>query len=268
MAVKSAEKKPNYIVVVISFLFILIAVAITVFVKCPSEVVIYAVRVLMGIGATGILTLIGPSIKIENKFVKASGAIAFAVLIYLINPPKLFGVQTCPDIVDHISGNVFVAGKPVSEAQVDLIGGNQQGKKTNTIGAFDQFIVSNQNRPDSLKLRIQYSRESTIHPIDTVVSFKTSEVLNKIIDIRLTAVDKPQLFAGYVWDENGNGISGVAVTAGGITATTDDGGYFKLELFSREGTLSVNFHKEKYRSSTLPLNFPNNNISVTMKRDR
>ncbi|MGB3076944.1 MAG: hypothetical protein WBB36_16580 [Chitinophagales bacterium] len=267
MAVKSAEKKPNYLVVGISFLFILIAVAITVFVKCPSEVVIYVLRVLLAIGATGILTLIGPTIKIENTFVKASGAIAFGVLIYVINPPKLFGVETCPDIQDYFAGNIFVGGKPVSEAQVDLIGGDQQGKKTNTIGAFAQFIISKKNRPDSLKLRIQYSRENSLQPIDTVLSFKTSEVLNRNIDILLIAKLRPQTFAGYVWDEQGRGISGVKVTAEGVTAVTDDGGYFKLESFSKESTLSVNFSKEHYHSSTLPLNFPNNNISVTLRRD-
>ena len=225
MAVTQTDKKPNYFIVIISLVVIIIAVAIVVFVRCPSGAIIYVMRVLMAIGAGGFVTMLNPSIKIENKIVKAGGAIAFAVLVYLINPPKLLGGgnDDCLPKKDFITGTVFIKGKPVSEAQVDLLSDIQIAKKTNSIGSFDKFIIANENRPDSLKLRIQYSMESTLQPVDTTLSFKTEDVLNKNIEIRLNPPPKPQSFAGYIWDQNGHGLQDVVISAAGVKDTTDNG---------------------------------------------
>jgi hypothetical protein len=256
----TVSPKPNYILVFTGLILILVATAISVFI-CPlTNANMYILRVLMAIGSTLLLALVGPSIKIENKFVKASGGIAFGILIFLINPPALINGdnQRCHDEpLDMLRGTVFLNGKTVSGAQVLLIGSNQLQQITDPGGNFT-FQV---NRKDLEKI--------TSFQIDGVAdtvqkrTYVTDSILNHKIEIRIRV---PKILDGYVWDANGNGIEHVRILVGRDTTYTDDGGHFRLELESPDNSVPVNFNKKGYRSSTMPITLPNKDVSITLNK--
>jgi hypothetical protein len=259
MAVTRATK-PNYVLVFTGLILILVATAISVFV-CPlTNANMYILRVLMAIGSTLLLTLVGPSIKIENKLVKASGAIAFGVLIFLINPPKLINEdnQGCRDEpLDVLRGTVFLNGKTVSGAQVLLIGSNQLQQITDPGGNFT-FQVKRKELEETTSFQIDGVAD-TVHKR----TFNTDSILNRKIEIRIRV---PKILDGYVWNADGDGIERVRILVGRDTTYTDDGGHFRLELESADNSVPVNFSKKGYKSATMPITLPNKDVSITLNK--
>lgn len=105
--------------------------------------------------------------------------------------------------------------------------------------------------------------------IDTTIRFSKEEFSKPDFEIRLKSLQRPPakfLLAGYVYNEQGNGLGGVAVTVNGSSSQTDDGGYFELYVITDRDRVPLNFSKSGFISKTYSYTLPNRSISVTLKK--
>ena len=245
---------------------LLLVLAVVLFKDEMTATTFWVVRLIATLGAAGFGALIPGYLKIEGTGWKAGGAVAFGAMAYFFNPPPIDVAPAVKDIL--IQGIVYVDGK--AQPTVD-VKGNEIARQSNTdlYGKFS-FTVPEDKLPANITFGIQFRQtDSTLMNIDTTIRFSKEEFSKPDFEIRLKSLQRPPakfLLAGYVYNEQGNGLGGVAVTVNGSSSQTDDGGYFELYVITDRDRVPLNFSKSGFISKTYSYTLPNRSISVTLKK--
>jgi hypothetical protein len=166
--------------------------------KCLSHPQYIALKITIALGAAAFAAAIPGAINVQyHKSITASGAIAIFVIIFLINPPAMQGLETgCPDEEVTVKVVVFVDDLPFEFAKVIIVDLEKEGY-TNSYGSFPFQMKS--PTTDSLFIRIKSESMlidvvRKVKPINNKIEFKLKSRVTKNIVTRplITETVKPQ----------------------------------------------------------------------------
>jgi len=91
----NSDGKSSHVPWIVGLGLLLAGVGLLVADECPSETKFFGIRLLLALGAGGVASILPGLFKFDSPGVVATGALAMAALVYLVNPAKLIASDDC-----------------------------------------------------------------------------------------------------------------------------------------------------------------------------
>lgn len=245
----------------IGSLFIILAVIISLFKKCPTNVQYFIVYALIGIGVALLLAKSAEktiaNVKVYNAAIAIGSGVALPFILFFTNPIASFKPDDCNRILNTTSATVFVHGKKGKQDMIlrqkgfvimDL-GGERKRASINENG---QAFFQNLHFGDSIRLDIDFSEPyKTIYP-DSIYIIQANG--NIYLQIALQGIDKVKGMVLF----NDAPLKEVIVKLIGKTGilldTTDQTGDFSFTIPEQmqNNEYQIWFTKEGFKTKSAP----------------
>jgi hypothetical protein len=242
-------------------LFIVLAVIIALFNKCPTNVQYFIIYALFGIGAALLLAKsaerTSANVTVYNVGIGLSGGVALPFILFFTNPIGSFKPDDCNRLLSATSATVFVHGKKGKQDMIlrqkgfvimDLHG----ERKRASINENGQAFFQNLHSGDSVRLDIDFSEPyKTIFP-DSVYIIQPGSTI--YLQVALQGIGEVRGMVLY----NAVPLADVTVKLIGKTGilldTTNSTGDFSFTIPERMQTneYQVWFIKEGFKAISYP----------------
>lgn len=218
-------RRPS-IKVVLGCIFLLTAVALTIFIPYPGLAIRLSIYILFGIALVLLITKNDSSVSVNypNFTFSIVGGIAVPIILILIDPIGRFKVNQQERLV---STTVFVHGK---KGKFDMVL-RQQGHVIMEVNGTRQKQPISENGDahfgnlqvgDNVRLEIDFSEP--YHPINKDSVYRIDETGKIYLQVALEGLGQIEGMVLY----NEMPIAGVIVSTGEFSDTTNDQGYYKI----------------------------------------
>ncbi len=234
---------------IVGLVLLIGATGLAVAVPCPSQNLLLSSRILLALGAAGIATVLPGLFNVNLQGIKAGSAVGVFALVYLVNPAKMMDNNNCAPKFTSVT--VFVHGK---SGRQDMIL-RQQGfvlmdvgneRKRASINENGQAFFQNLQIGDTVQLNVDFSEPyKATQPNKKYVIEDEGSIY---LETALQGLDK---VFGTVLDGD-NPLPGVLVSIGSLRDTTDETGYYEIQIPEnlQQKQQEVKFTKSGYKMTT------------------
>lgn len=244
-------------------LFIILAVVITLFIKCPTNVQYFTIYTLIGVGIALLLAKnaekSSANVTILNIGIALGGGVALPFILFFTNPIGSFKPDDCNTHLSYTSITVFVHSKKSKQDMIlrqkgfVIMDVNGERKKA-SINENGQAFFPNLNIGDSVRIEIDFSEPyRSVNPDSVYVIQSNSKIY---LPVELEGIDMVQGMVLY----NDTVLTGVTVKlapvgrTGFLLDTTDQTGSYSFTVPEQMQTkeYQVWFIKEGFKTRSFP----------------